>query len=165
MLPTQATNLSWHEALLTREERWGWLRVRGGTLWLTGLPASGKSTLAAALERVLVLQGIHAVRLDGGNIRHGLNADLGFSLVDRTENIRRIAEVAKLFADHGCLAVTAFISPYRADRQAARASHERADLPFLEVFVDAPLAVCEARDPHGLFRKASPTICQPFTSR
>jgi adenylylsulfate kinase len=147
-------NLHWHDGELTRPARWTALGARGGTLWLTGLPASGKSTVASALERRLVERGVHAYRLDGDNIRHGLNAGLGFSAADRAENIRRIGEVAKLFADSGCLAITAFISPYRADRDRCRALHVEAGLGFLEVFVDAPLGVCEQRDPKGMYARA-----------
>ncbi len=159
----KATNIQWHEGLLAREERWEHLRSKGCTLWLTGLPASGKSTVASALEQVLVQRGIHAFRLDGDNIRHGLNKNLGFSREDRAENIRRIGEVAKLFAESGCVAVTAFISPYIADRDNNRSLHEKDGLRFFEVFIDAPLDVCEERDPKGQYKKARNGEIKGFT--
>ncbi|MBY0312500.1 MAG: adenylyl-sulfate kinase [Phycisphaerales bacterium] len=143
--------------MLTRAERFARLGCVGKTLWMTGLSGSGKSTVAAALERALVDRGVHAYRLDGDNLRHGLNRDLGFSPEHRSENIRRIGEVAKLMAESGCVVIVSVISPYRADRDACRAMHERdaqGSLGFIEVFVDAPLAVCEERDPKGLYRKA-----------
>ena len=130
---------------------------------MTGLSASGKSTIASELERALVEMKLPAYRLDGDNIRHGLNANLGFSAEDRHENIRRIGEVAKLFADSGSIAITAFISPYREDRDAVRRMHEAAGLTFIEVFVDAPLAVCEERDPKGLYKKARAGELRGFT--
>ena len=136
---------------------------RGAVVWLTGLSGAGKSTLAEGLERALFDRGMHTVVLDGDRVRFGLNADLGFSADDRRENIRRIAEVAKLFAEAGTIAITAFISPYAADRARARAIAAHADVPFLEVFVNAPLAVCEARDPKGLYRKARAGEIAEFT--
>lgn len=163
LMTTTPANIHWHEGDITRAERWERLRVRGGTLWFTGLSASGKSTIAAALEQALIQRGRTAYRLDGDNIRHGLNKNLGFSAEDRAENIRRIAEVAKLFADSGCLALTSFISPYAKDRDAARALHQAAQLPFLEIFVDAPLDVCEQRDPKGLYKKARAGQLKGFT--
>ena len=159
----KATNITWDEGLLSREHRWRALGRSGVTVWLTGLSASGKSTIASALERALVDMRLPAYRLDGDNIRHGLNRNLGFGAEDRHENIRRIGEVAKLFADSGGAAITAFISPYRADRDRVRKSHEQAGLPFLEVFVDAPLDLCERRDPKGLYRKARSGALQGFT--
>lgn len=153
----------WHAGELTRAERWRLLGTRGGTLWFTGLSASGKSTIAAALERHLVERGVACYRLDGDNIRHGLNRNLGFSAEDRAENIRRIAEVARLFADSGCIALTSFISPYARDRALARELHERDGLPFFEIFVDTPLDVCEQRDPKGLYRKARAGELRGFT--
>ncbi len=159
----KATNVVWSESSLGREDRWRSLSCRGGTLWFTGLPASGKSTISAALELELVRRGLPAYRLDGDNIRHGLNSNLGFSAEDRAENIRRIGEVAKLFADAGVIALTAFISPYRADRERSRALHQAAGLPFFEVHVDAPLAVCEARDPKGMYKKARAGQLKGFT--
>jgi adenylylsulfate kinase len=163
---TKATNITWHEGDLTRAERFGHLKALGGTVWFTGLPSSGKSTIASALEQVLVERGTHCYRLDGDNIRHGLNKNLGFSADDRAENIRRIGEVAKLFAESGCIALTAFISPYRKDRDLARQIHESAregSLPFLEIFVDTPLEVCEQRDPKGLYKKARAGQLKGFT--
>lgn len=159
----KATHIQWHEGLLTREERWNHLQCKGCTLWFTGLPAAGKSTIASALERVLVRRGLHAFRLDGDNVRHGLNKNLGFSREDRAENIRRIGEVAKLFAESGCIALTAFISPYVMDRNSNRRLHQESGLEFLEVFVDAPLEVCEQRDPKGQYKKARAGEIKGFT--
>jgi adenylyl-sulfate kinase len=135
--------------------------MKGTIVWLTGLSASGKSTIATALERELSAMGVHAYVLDGDNIRRGLNADLGFSPEDRAENIRRIGEVAKLFCDAGLVVVTAFISPYRADRQRARSLVDAGD--FIEVFVNASLAVCEQRDPKGHYKKARAGKLPDFT--
>jgi len=163
MTVVKATNIVWHEGNLTRDERWKALSCTGATLWFTGLSGSGKSTVASALEQVLVSQGVNSYRLDGDNVRHGLNKNLGFSAEDRAENIRRIGEVAKLFADAGSIALTSFISPYRADREEARQLHEEAGLPFCEVFVDTPLEVCEARDPKGLYKKARAGEIKGFT--
>lgn len=163
MTEIRATNIQWSEGLLDRERRWQHLNCKGCTLWLTGLPASGKSTIASATERALIEMGIHAYRLDGDNIRHGLNKNLGFSREDREENIRRIGEVSKLFADSGCVAITAFISPYIADRDNARRMHEASNIGFLEVLVDAPLEVCERRDPKGQYKKARAGEIKGFT--
>ncbi|KAF6006066.1 Adenylyl-sulfate kinase [Brettanomyces bruxellensis] len=157
-----ATNITWH-GNITHEERATLIKKNGITLWLTGLSASGKSTIACALETYLLQQGVQAYRLDGDNIRFGLNKDLGFSEKDRNENIRRISEVAKLFADSCTVALTSFISPYRKDRDAARKLHDDAKLPFIEVFVDAPLEVVEKRDPKGLYKKAREGIIKNFT--
>ncbi|GAB3129631.1 hypothetical protein GCM10027289_12580 [Tsukamurella serpentis] len=140
----------WHTAVVTREQR----ASRGGTVWLTGLSASGKSTVACELERLLVERGVPAYRLDGDNLRHGLNADLGFSERDRAENVRRVGAVAQLLADSGTIAIASLISPYRRDRDLIRAQHLEAGLPFLEVFVDTPVELCEQRDPKGLYAKA-----------
>ena len=159
----KATNIHWHEGNLTREERWKALNANGCTMWFTGLSASGKSTIASALEQVIVDRGVACYRLDGDNIRHGLNNNLGFSAEDRAENIRRIGEVAKLFADGGAITLTSFISPYAADRDLARKTHEDAGLKFFEVFVDAPLEVCEERDPKGLYKKARAGEIKGFT--
>jgi adenylylsulfate kinase len=159
----KATNITWHKGLVDREQRWRLLGRTGATVWLTGLSASGKSTIASALEYELVTRGVPAYRLDGDNIRHGLNSNLGFSAEDREENIRRIGEVAKLFADSGAVAVTAFISPYRADRDRVRSAHAALGVSFLEVFVSAPLEVCERRDPKGLYRKAREGLIKGFT--
>jgi bifunctional enzyme CysN/CysC len=140
----------WHASAVRRQRSGG----RGLTVWLTGLSASGKSSVAAELERRLLASGRPAYRLDGDNLRHGLNADLGFSAADRAENVRRVGEVAQLFADAGLIAVVSLISPYRADRERVREVHRAAELLFLEVFVDTPLEVCEARDPKGMYARA-----------
>ena len=147
-------NVVWHPPTLGRDERVGALGHRGSTIWFTGLSGSGKSTGAAACERLLVADGQPAYLLDGDNLRHGRNGDLGFSAADRDENVRRVAEVARLFADAGVVALVPLISPYREARRRARALHEAAGVPFLEVFVDTPLEVCEERDPKGLYAKA-----------
>jgi adenylylsulfate kinase len=154
MTEIRATHITWHEGHVKREQREQLLGQRGATVWFTGLSGSGKSTIAFTLEHALVAQGRLAYVLDGDNIRHGLNKNLGFSAADREENIRRIGEVARLFADAGLVAITSFISPYRKDRDAVRALHREAGLPFVEVLVDVPLAVCETRDPKGLYRQA-----------
>ncbi len=158
-----ATNIHWHEGEITREERERAMGQKGASLWMTGLSGSGKSTIAVALEQVLAQRGFKAYRLDGDNVRHGLNRNLGFSAEDRAENIRRIGEVSKLFADAGIIAVNSFISPYQADRQLVRDLHAAAGLPFLEVFVDAPLEVAENRDPKGLYKKARAGEIKGFT--
>ena len=158
-----ATNITFHEGNLTREERVKNMGQQGLTIWLTGLSGSGKSTIAMALEQVLAQNGHHAYCLDGDNIRFGLNKNLGFSAEDRTENIRRIGEVTKLFADSGMITMNSFISPYRADRDAAREVHVTANIPFVEVFVDAPLEVAEERDPKGLYKKARAGEIKGFT--
>lgn len=124
------------------------------TVWLTGLSGSGKSTIAYALEAELIASGRAAYVLDGDNLRHGINSDLGFSKEDRAENVRRVGEVARLLADSGMVVLVPVISPYEVDRARARSAHEEVGLPFLEVFVDAPLAVCEERDPKGLYARA-----------
>ncbi|KAG1479321.1 hypothetical protein G6F57_006279 [Rhizopus arrhizus] len=157
------SNYTWRPSSTTVIERQELLKQKGYTIWFTGLSASGKSTLATALEQTLLHSGISAYRLDGDNIRFGLNKNLGFGPEDRTENIRRISEVAKLFADATVVAMTAFISPYRADRDSARALHEAAGIPFIEVFVDAPLEVVESRDPKGLYKKAKAGEIKEFT--
>lgn len=140
----------WHAGTVARDQR----PHQGATVWLTGLSGSGKSTVAVEVEHRLVAEGRPAYILDGDNLRHGLNADLGFSPADRTENIRRVGEVARLMADAGVVAIVPVISPYRADRDRARAIHDAAAVPFVEVFVDTPLEVCEARDPKGLYARA-----------
>ncbi|SFK79502.1 bifunctional enzyme CysN/CysC [Amycolatopsis sacchari] len=159
MITGAATPVVWHAATVTRDER----PTRGLTVWLTGLSASGKSTVAAELERLLVAAGRPAYRLDGDNLRHGLNADLGFGAADRAENVRRVTAVAQLFADAGIVAIVSLISPYRADRAKARAAHEDAGLSFVEVFVDTPLEVCEARDPKGMYARARAGEIRGFT--
>jgi len=163
MAEIKATNITWHEGHVTREERAGLLKQGGATLWFTGLSGSGKSTIAFTLEHALVQRGRLAYVLDGDNIRHGLNKNLGFSAADREENIRRIGEVAKLFADCGVVAMTSFISPYRKDRDAVRALHVAGKLPFIEVFVNTPIATCEQRDPKGLYKKARAGELKNFT--
>jgi bifunctional enzyme CysN/CysC len=149
----------WHAGAVARSDR----PAPGATVWLTGLSASGKSTVAVEAERLLVASGRAAYLLDGDNLRHGLNADLGFTAADRTENIRRVSEVARLFADAGVVALVPVISPYAADRARARAIHEAVGLPFVEVFVDTPLAECEARDPKGLYARARAGEIRGFT--
>ncbi len=153
----------WHEGELSRAERWEHLGVAGAVVWLTGLSGSGKSTVAAALERQLTEAGQPVARLDGDNVRHGLCADLGFSADDRDENIRRIGEVAVLMADAGLVALVPVISPYRAGRARARSVAEAAGLRFVEVFVDTPIDECERRDPKGLYAKARAGEIRGFT--
>lgn len=158
-----ATNVVWHEGAISKEARYEMLKQKGVTVWLTGLSGSGKSTVSVALEQMLFKQGYLVYRLDGDNIRHGLNANLGFSADDRKENIRRISEVAKLMGDIGVVSTTAFISPYTADRQIAREIHDKAGIPFVEVHVDCPLSVAEERDPKGLYKKARKGEIKNFT--
>jgi adenylylsulfate kinase len=157
----KSTNITWHAGHVTRADRERRLGQRGVTVWLTGLSGSGKSTIAVAAEGALLELGRLAYVLDGDNIRHGLNKNLGFSPEDRTENIRRIGEVAKLFTDAGVIALTSFISPYRADRDAVRAIMAPGD--FVEVFVDASLETCEGRDVKGLYQKARAGEIPEFT--
>jgi adenylylsulfate kinase len=152
----KATNIVWHSGLVTPESRSRVSGAKGTIIWLTGLSGCGKSTIAMALEKALLDAGCFAYVLDGDNVRHGLNKNLGFSPEDRTENIRRIAEVAKLFADAGAIAIASFISPYRADRAAAR--HLVKPGEFVEIFVDAPIEICEQRDPKGLYKKARAAV-------
>ncbi|MFP4144289.1 MAG: adenylyl-sulfate kinase [Phycisphaeraceae bacterium] len=163
MAEPKSTNITWHEGAVTRADRQRVLGQQGATLWLTGLSGSGKSTVAVAVEKALLQRGHAAYRLDGDNVRHGLNANLGFSAEDRAENIRRIGEVARLFADSGMLTLTSFISPYRADRERVRKLHEEAGLAFVEVFIDCPLGEAEKRDPKGLYRKARAGEISQFT--
>ncbi len=154
MTESKATNVTWHAGRASRDERAALLKQRGATLWFTGLSGSGKSTFAFALEHELVKRGRLAYVLDGDNVRHGLNRNLGFAAADREENIRRIGEVAKLFADAGVLTLASFISPYRKDRDLVRTLHADGELPFIEVFCNTPIETCEARDPKGLYQKA-----------
>lgn len=163
MSEIKATNITWHESSVKREERAALLKQQGATIWFTGLSGSGKSTIACTLEHTLVQQGRLAYVLDGDNIRHGLNKNLGFSAADREENIRRIGEVAKLFADAGLLAMTSFISPYRKDRDNVRALHDAAKIPFIEIHVSTPIETCEGRDPKGLYKKARAGQIKGFT--
>ena len=161
MIQQKATHITWHECNVTRTHREALKGHRSFTIWFTGLSAAGKSTLAVATEKALCEQGFHTYILDGDNIRYGLNKDLGFSPEDREENIRRIGEVSKLLRDCGIINLTAFISPYRRDRQIAR--DLAGDGDFVEVFVDCPLEVCERRDPKGAYRKARDGIIKEFT--
>ena len=157
----KSENIFWHEGQITRADRERLHGHRGVTIWFTGLSGSGKSTLARAAEEALFERGCQVYVLDGDNIRHGLNRDLGFSPADRKENIRRIGEVAKLFTDFGAIVLTAFISPYREDRNTARAVHANGD--FVEAFVDCALEVCEERDTKGLYKKARRGEIREFT--
>lgn len=152
-------NIVWQHGAVSRQAR----ASRGATIWFTGFSGSGKSTIASAVEAALVAQGRPAYLLDGDNVRHGLNADLGFSAQDRTENVRRIAHVAQLMADAGIVALVPVISPYRAGRQFARDIHAAADLPFVEVWVSTPIDECEKRDPKGLYVKARAGELTGFT--
>src|SRR6476660_6354220 len=161
MAEQKATNITWHEGSVTREERETLLNQKGVTVWMTGLSASGKSTLACILEQMLLHQKKHAYRLDGANIRHGLNKNLGFSADDRAENIRRIGEVAKLFTDAGVIAITSFISPYKKDRDAVRAGMKGGE--FVEVYIKVSLETAEKRDPKGLYKKARAGEIKGFT--
>ncbi len=161
MTKVRATNITWHQGHVSRPDREKLLAQKGVTVWLTGLPSSGKSTIAFTLEHALTERGRLAYVLDGDNIRHGLNKNLGFSPEDREENIRRIGEVAKLFTDAGAIAITSFISPYKADRDKVRALLAAGD--FIEVFIDCPVAVCSDRDPKGLYKKAMAGEIKNFT--
>jgi bifunctional enzyme CysN/CysC len=153
----------WHEHA-SREERWAAIGSAGGaTVWLTGLSGSGKSTVAVEVERRLLTAGRPCYLLDGDNLRHGLNADLGFSRLGREENVRRVGEVARLFADAGLVALVPVIAPYAAGRAAVRAAHEAAGLRLIEVYVATPLAVCEQRDPKGLYARARAGLLSGMT--
>ena len=159
----KATNVTWQEGLVSREDRYQILRQKGATIWFTGLSGSGKSTIAIALERALFERGKLSYRLDGDNVRLGINKNLGFTEADRKENIRRIGEVAKLLGDAGAISLSSFISPYAVDRDEVRRLHEAADLRFVEVFVDCPLSEAERRDPKGLYRRARAGEIKNFT--
>jgi len=159
----KSENISRVQLQVTRAQREGALGQRGVTVWFTGLSASGKSTIATRVDQLLTERGRHCYVLDGDNIRFGLNRDLGFSPEDRNENIRRIGEVAKLFGDAGTISLSSFISPYKGDRDEVRALHEAANLKFVEVFVDCPLATAEERDPKGLYKKARAGEIKNFT--
>ena len=161
MIEQKATNIFWHQGAITLSDRERLNGYRGFTVWFTGLSASGKSTLAVATEQGLYERGYHTYILDGDNVRHGLNKNLGFSPEDRTENIRRIGEVARLLRDCGIINLVAFISPYRIDRQAARELNN--DSTFIEVFIDCPVEICEQRDPKGAYKKARQGIIKEFT--
>jgi len=147
-------NVTWQEGILDRERRWQALGQQGATIWLTGLPASGKSTIACAVEERLIEAGRSAYRLDGDNLRHGICGDLGFTRADREENVWRVGQVARLFADAGTVALVSLVSPYTGDRERVRQLHERDGLAFVEVFVDTPATECARRDPKGLYAKA-----------
>ena len=157
------TNIVWHETTIARDERWAALGWSGCTVWFTGLSGSGKSTVADAVATLLHSRGRPAYVLDGDNVRHGLNADLGFSAADRAENVRRVGEVARIVADAGLVALVPLISPYRADRDRVRAAHAAAGLPFCEVHLDVAVDVCESRDPKGLYAKARAGEITGFT--
>jgi len=159
----RSANVVWHDTGTPRDARWSVLGGHGATVWLTGLSGSGKSTVAVELLGHLTRAGVAAYSLDGDNLRHGLNGDLGFTADARTENIRRVGEVARLFADAGLVAVVPVISPYRAGREHARRIHADVGLEFIEVFVDTPIEVCEARDVKGLYAKARAGELPGFT--
>ena len=163
MAEQKATNVHWHEGDITREHRGKILGHKGATLWFTGLSGSGKSTIAVELEGMLHEMGVLSYRLDGDNVRMGINKNLGFSAEDRTENIRRIGEVAKLFVDTGVVALSSFVSPYREDRDEVRKLHDEAGMDFIEIFVDCSLEAAESRDPKGLYKKARAGEIKNFT--
>src|SRR5688572_15567469 len=157
----KSTNITWHGGAVSRTDREKLLGQRGVTVWLTGLSAAGKSTMAVMLERMLIEQGRLTYRLDGDNVRHGLNSNLGFTAEDRAENIRRVGEVAKLFTDAGVIVIASFISPYRKDRDAVRAMMPAGD--FVEVYVKVSVEAAERRDPKGLYKKARAGEIKGFT--
>lgn len=163
MTEQKASNVSWHHGDVKTQDRNKLLGQKGATLWFTGLSGSGKSTVAVALEGALFNRGHLCYRLDGDNVRLGINKNLGFSADDRTENIRRIGEISKLYVDTGIIALSSFISPYRSDRDAVRKLHEESGMEFIEIFVDVPLAVAEERDPKGLYKKARAGEIKGFT--
>ena len=163
MSEQKATNVHWHGGEINRPERAQLLGHGGATLWFTGLSGSGKSTIAVALEQALYQRGVLVYRLDGDNIRLGINKNLGFSAEDRAENIRRVGEVSKLFVDGGVIVLSSFISPYLVDRQIVRELHEADNMPFIEVFVDCSLEAAEERDPKGLYKKARAGEIKNFT--
>lgn len=156
-------NVRWQHSEVSRRRRWQSLGARGATVWLTGLPSSGKSTLGAALEERLVEQGRHAYLLDGDNLRHGICSDLGFDRADRERNVRRVGDLACLFADSGTIALVALVSPYEAVRKVVREQHENQGLNFIEVFINTPLWVCVERDPKGLYAQALTGELEGFT--
>lgn len=163
MAEQKATNVHWHEGDITREHRGELLGHKGATLWFTGLSGSGKSTVAVELEGILSERKVLSYRLDGDNVRLGINKNLGFSAEDRTENIRRVGEIAKLFVDTGVIALSSFVSPYLKDRDIVRKLHEDAGMDFIEVFVDCSLETAEERDPKGLYKKARAGEIKNFT--
>ena len=163
MSEQKSTNVSWHDGKVSMQDRHNLIRQKGATLWMTGLSGSGKSTISVALERSLFEKGILSYRLDGDNIRLGINKNLGFSADDRKENIRRIGEVSKLFTDAGIITLASFISPYRKDREEVRKIHEDSGLTFMEIFIDCSLESAEERDPKGLYKKARNGEIKNFT--
>ena len=163
MVQQKATNVFWQDGKVTREDRYQILPQKGATLWFTGLSGSGKSTISIALEKALHKLGMLSYRLDGDNVRLGINKNLGFSEQDRKENIRRIGEVAKLFSDAGAITLSSFISPYAADRRDVRKLHNSDNLMFIEIFVDCPLSEAEKRDPKGLYKRARAGDIKNFT--
>jgi adenylyl-sulfate kinase len=160
---TTSANVTWQTGVVERAQRWDSIGQRGATVWFTGLPASGKSTVAAAVEAHLVQNGRAAYRLDGDNLRHGVCGDLGFTAEDRDRNVRRTAEVARLFADAGLIALVSVVSPYAEARSYAREAHERDGLRFIEVFVNTPIEICQERDPKGLYARAKAGQLPGFT--
>jgi adenylylsulfate kinase len=163
MTENMSKNIVWHESRVDRKTRGEIFKQTGATLWFTGLSGSGKSTLAFTLEHLLIHKGYNSYVLDGDNIRHGLNNNLGFSDSDREENIRRVGEVSKLFADSGTIILSSFISPFSQDRQLVREIHEKNELPFIEIYLDTPLSTCEERDPKNLYAKARRGEIKNFT--
>ena len=163
MSEQKSTNVCWHDGKVSMQDRHNLIRQKGATLWMTGLSGSGKSTISVALERSLFEKGILSYRLDGDNIRLGINKNLGFSADDRKENIRRIGEVSKLFTDAGIITLASFISPYRKDREEVRKIHEDSGLTFVEIFIDCSLESAEERDPKGLYKKARNGEIKNFT--
>jgi len=160
---SKSLNVVWHPGHLSQAQRWGELGFSGAIIWFTGLSGSGKSTVAMEVEAALLTRSRPAYVLDGDNIRHGLNGDLGFTAADRDENVRRVAEVARLMADAGVVALVPLVSPYRTARNNARALSEAAGVRFVEVFVDTPIEICEQRDPKGLYAKARAGEITGFT--
>lgn len=163
MTEQKATNVHWHDGEISSQDRGKLLGQKGATIWFTGLSGSGKSTVAVALESALFARGKLSYRLDGDNIRLGINKNLGFSEEDRAENIRRIGEISKLFVDTGVITLSSFVSPYRRDRDLVRELHDAGGMTFIEVFVDVPLSVAEDRDPKGLYKKARAGEIKNFT--
>jgi len=163
MTENKSKNIVWHESRVDRKTRGEIFKQTGATLWFTGLSGSRKSTLAFTLEHLLIHKGYNSYVLDGDNIRHGLNNNLGFSDNDRVENIRRVGEVSKLFADSGTIVLSSFISPFNQDRQLVREIHKKNELPFIEIYLDTPLSTCEERDPKNLYAKARRGEIKNFT--
>ncbi|MBI1303293.1 MAG: adenylyl-sulfate kinase [Phycisphaera sp.] len=161
--PTRSSDVTWHEGQVLRADRERLLGQRGAVVWFTGLSGSGKSTIAVAVEASLIGAGRLCYRVDGDNLRHGLNQNLGFSPIDRAENVRRTGEVCRILADTGVIVLASLVSPFRAERERVREMHAAAKIPFLEVFVDVPLEVAESRDPKGLYRKARAGEIKDFT--